>query len=83
MTGPKILIAPDGSAAKSLTVGHGSNGITQLLEKSFKAYHWHNMDYKAELERRDVMDLPDYYHRWEILGLEKIHPFEAVCTRLN
>ena len=67
--GRDILIKPGGSADRSLTVGHGSDGIKKLLQKTFKNMKWEDFDYKQDLKKRGVMDLPGYHHRDDCLQL--------------
>ena len=38
-------------------------GIIELLTKAFKGFTYEGMDYKEDLRRRDMMDLPKYWHR--------------------
>ena len=61
--GREVLIAPGGSADLSLTIGHGSDGVKQLLAKSYQRMDWDFFDYIKDLEKRDMMDLPGYHHR--------------------
>ena len=67
--GREILTAPGGSADVSLTVGHGSDGLKELLAKAYKNMSWEDFDYPADLQRRDVMDLPGYHHRDDCIVL--------------
>ena len=67
--GREILTAPGGSADVSLTVGHGSDGLKELLAKAYKNMSWEDFDYPADLKRRDVMDLPGYHHRDDCIVL--------------
>ena len=67
--GREVLTAPGGSADVSLSVGHGSQGIKELLTKTFKEMDWDEFDYKKQLEDRDVMDLPGYHHRDDCIKL--------------
>ena len=34
-----------------------------MLTKTYKSLTYDGMDYKEDLKRRDMMDLPKYYHR--------------------
>ena len=67
-----------GAADVSLTTGFGSSGFTsfknpsltscfpgiiELMTKAFKGFTYEGMDYKEDLRRRDMMDLPKYWHR--------------------
>ena len=71
--GREVLTAPGGSADVSLSVGHGSAGVKELLVKCFKEMDWDDFDYPKHLRDRDVMDLPGYHHRddsiklWEVI----------------
>ena len=38
-------------------------GILELLIKTYKEFTYDQMDYKEDLKRRDMMDLPKYWHR--------------------
>ena len=38
-------------------------GILELLIKTYKSFTYDHMDYKEDLKRRDMMDLPKYWHR--------------------
>ena len=67
--GREVLIAPGGSADVSLSVGHGSRGVLELLEKCLKEMKWDDFDYKQHLKDRDVMDLPGYHHRDDSIKL--------------
>ena len=65
--GRDILIAPGEAGDRLLTVGNGSPGIIELVAKAFQRYSYQRMNYKAELEKRDVMELPIYHHRDDML----------------
>ena len=67
--GREVLIAPGGSADVSLSVGHGSRGVLELLKKCLKEMKWDDFDYKQHLKDRDVMDLPGYHHRDDSIKL--------------
>ena len=67
--GRQVLIAPDGSADLSLTIGHGSEGVKELLAKTYKRMDWKNFDYVERMKRRGMMDLPGYHHRDDCLLL--------------
>jgi arachidonate 12-lipoxygenase (R-type) len=55
-----------------LTIGHGSDGILQLIAKSMQEFrfdiHW---DYEKGVNERDVWDLPNYFARDDALALWK------------
>ena len=60
----EVLISPGGSGDISLSIGHGSAGIKQLLAKAFRTMTYEeDLHYMNNLEARDVMDLPGYHHR--------------------
>ena len=67
--GREILISPGGSADRSLTIGHGSDGIQKLLAKTFQNMNWDHFDYIKDLENRGMMDLPGYHHRDDCVQL--------------
>ena len=59
-----FILYQGGPTDASLSIGHGSNGIIELLQKSFT-----NLDLEYELnfpinvEKRDVFDIPNYHYR--------------------
>ena len=40
-----------------------------MLTKAFKDFTYADMDYKQDLKRRDMMDLPNYWHRDDAVTL--------------
>ena len=65
----EVLIAPGGAGDVSLTTGHGSDGIAQLLGKAYKRYSYEDLHYPDDLARRDMMDLPNFHHRDDAIKL--------------
>ena len=67
--GREVLTAPGGSADVSLTVGHGSDGLKELIAKFYKTFTYEDLNYPDDLRRRDMMELPGYHHRDDCLKL--------------
>jgi len=67
--GREILTAPKGSADQSLTIGHGSDGLKELLVKAYKRMTFNDLNYPEDLKSRDMMDLPGYHHRDDSIRL--------------
>merc|ERR1712013_382483 len=67
--GRVVLFAPGGSIDTTLAVGHGSNGVLELIGKAFKDFTYEDMNYVEDLKKRDVMDLPNFHHRDDCIKL--------------
>ena len=67
--GRVVLFAPGGSIDTTLAVGHGSNGVLELIGKAFKDFTYEDMNYVEDLKMRDVMDLPNFHHRDDCIKL--------------
>ena len=58
-----------GPADATLSIGHGSNGIVELLQKSFVHLDFDlELNFPNNIEKRDVSDIPNYHFRDD--GLE-------------
>jgi len=67
--GRVVLFAPGGAIDTTLAVGHGSNGVLELITKAFQDFTYDDMNYVEDLKKRDVMELPNFYHRDDSLKL--------------
>jgi len=63
------LIVPGGAADVSITTGQGSQGMTQLMSKSFKEFKYDDLDFPGNLKSRGVENLPNYHMRDDALLL--------------
>ena len=51
-----------GAADRTLTIGHGSDGINELIAKSIEDFHFDfDWNYKKNVDEREVHDLPNYF----------------------
>ena len=58
-----------GPADATLSVGHGSNGIPELLQESFACLDFDfELNFPQNIKERDVGDIPNYHFRDD--GLE-------------
>ena len=56
-----------------LSIGQGSKGIAELLEKSFAEFSLeHQLNFPKNIENRDVGDIPNYWFRDDGLNHWKI-----------
>ena len=67
--GRVVLFAPGGAIDTTLAIGHGSNGVLELITKAFQEFTYEDMNYVEELKARDVMDLPNFHHRDDCMKL--------------
>jgi len=67
--GRVVLFAPGGAIDSTLAIGHGSNGVLELITKAFQDFTYDDMNYVEDLKKRDVMDLPNFHHRDDSIKL--------------
>ena len=61
-----------GAADRTLTIGHGSDGINELIAKSMEEFRFDlDWNYKKNVDERDVHDLPNYFAKDDGLLLWK------------
>ena len=67
-----MLLWQDGAADRTLSIGHGSNGIMELIQKSVLEFKFDvDWDFELNIEKRGVSDLPNYHFRDDGLDLWK------------
>ena len=55
-----------------MSIGHGSNGILELIEKSMQEFRFDtDWDFELNIKERGVSDLPNYCFRDDSLDLWK------------
>ena len=65
-----LNIYQGGPADSTLSIGHGSKGITKLLQKSFNGFEFDNeFNFPHNIMNRDVGDIPNYHFRDDGLDL--------------
>ena len=53
-----------------MSIGYGSDGFVDLVEKSFQEFHFENdWDFPTNISHRGVSDLPNYHFRDDALML--------------
>ena len=64
---------PQGGAGdRTLSIGHGSNGIIELLQKSMQEFNFDkDWDFELNIEKRGVSELPNYFFRDDGMDLWK------------
>ena len=61
-----------GAADRTLSIGHGSDGINELIAKSMEEFRFDlDWNYKKNVDERDVHDLPNYFAKDDGLLLWK------------
>ena len=61
-----------GAGDRVLTIGHGSDGITELLAKSMEEFRFnYDWDFQKNVNERDVHNLPNYFAKDDGLALWK------------
>ena len=64
------FIRQGGPADTTLSVGHGSSGIKELLCKSFSKFDFdHEFNFPVNINNREVGDIPNYHYRDDGLKL--------------
>jgi len=62
--GRTSLISKGGAADAALSIGHGSDGMVELLQKSFENLDLEcALNFSKSIEKRDVSDIPNYHYR--------------------
>ena len=58
------LVKQGGSADRVMTIGHGSNGFVNLVEKSIDEFHFENdWDFPTNIVHKGLSDLTNYHFR--------------------
>ena len=61
-----------GAADRILTIGHGTHGFIELMQKSFCEFRFDtDWDFELNVETRGVADLPNYHFRDDAMLLWK------------
>ena len=60
----------EGSLKQVLTIGQGSKGVDELLQKSFENFQFDiDLDFPANITHRGMADIPNYHFREDGLKL--------------
>ena len=58
------MFSQGGPADSTLSIGHGSKGIDELLQRSFSLFDYeHEFNFPTNIKNRDVADIPNYHFR--------------------
>ena len=60
----------EGPVDSTLSIGNGSKGIAELLQRSFAVFDFdHEFNFPNNIKNRDVADIPNYHFRDDGLAL--------------
>ena len=64
------MLLQGGPADSTLSIGNGSDGIVELLKKSFALFDFdHEFNFPNNIKNRDVAEIPNYHFRDDGLAL--------------